>query len=339
MRVALNIALVAALLSCAPLRAQDDIGGVAIYERVSPAVVQVFAYGHDLVQRGRASGVILRDKGWLITNYHATGKGTDISARRGDDNLNMLHVVRADSTLDIVVLAIDTINAPDWYSTVPLLPRARPNDVHEGGPVYAIGNPYGFTNTISRGIVSGLRQDSVYNFIQTDAAISPGNSGGALVNGRGELIGMPTWQYGSARAQNLNFAIPIAEVLEWPAENARKDFELVDPDDPLIAGGRALRNGNHRAAIDHFTRMGKKEVRDWHLGLYYTGVAYEFLHQPDSANACYLSAARLDPRFARAHWRSSLIFLDKGHWELAVEAQGKAYAIEPHLRSAHRKQY
>jgi S1-C subfamily serine protease len=231
---------------------QVDIGGVEVYKRISPAVVQVHAYGLDLSEHGRASGVILRDKGWLITNYHATGKGRDILASRGDDALTMLSVVRADSAMDIVILAIDTVHAPAWYRTVPVLQRVRTEAVQEGEPVYAIGNPYGFTNTISRGIVSGLRQDSTFHYIQTDAAISPGNSGGALVNGKGELIGMPTWQFGLRRAQNLNFAIPIEAVLEWRGPAARKDFELVDARDPLIAGGRALRQGDQRGAIAAF---------------------------------------------------------------------------------------
>ena len=120
-----------------------------------------------------------------------------------------------------------------------------------------LGSPLGFENTISEGIISGLRSydETGKNFIQITASISPGSSGGAVVNDKGELIGISTLTV--KEGQNLNFAIPIDDVLSveissYSKNDAYKEYEL------FYKGNDAVEKGNYQEAIKYYTNFIKK---------------------------------------------------------------------------------
>jgi len=152
------------------------------------------------------SGVIVSREGHVLTNHHVIESADEIEVYLRDGTALAAEVVGTDPETDIAVLSLP----PGEY------PAATTGDskyLSIGDVVLAIGNPFGVGQTVTLGIVSatGRRQESLENlsrFIQTDAAVNPGNSGGALVNGRGHLVGINTAIVPSGGAQGISFAIP-----------------------------------------------------------------------------------------------------------------------------------
>ena len=151
------------------------------------------------------SGVIVSAQGYVLTNYHVISHATDIQVLLYDGRVARAAVVGSDEETDLAVLKIDAGNLP-----VIQLADAKPRP---GDVVLAIGNPLGLNQTVTMGIVSAmgrqLNASSAEDFIQTDAAINLGNSGGALVNAEGRLVGINTALIGkAANAEGIGFAIP-----------------------------------------------------------------------------------------------------------------------------------
>ncbi len=154
------------------------------------------------------SGVIIDGRnGFILTNAHVVDKMGDITAVLQDEREFKARIVGTDLDFDLAVLRIDA-DAP-----LPAVEMGRSDDLMIGETVIAIGNPFGFSHTVTTGVVSALNrsvrtEDRVFHdFIQIDASINPGNSGGPLLNINGDLIGVNTAIY--AKAQGIGFAIPI----------------------------------------------------------------------------------------------------------------------------------
>ena len=151
------------------------------------------------------SGVIVRPDGYVLTNAHVVARGQRIKVVLADERELDARVVGVDADADIAVLKVEA-------GTLPHLEFGNSEDLMIGETVIAIGNPFGFSHTVTTGVISALRRSlksegrTFLDFIQTDASINPGNSGGPLLNIRGELIGINTAIYGGA--QNIGFAIP-----------------------------------------------------------------------------------------------------------------------------------
>jgi serine protease Do len=162
--------------------------------------------------RGQGSGFIISSDGLILTNAHVVREAKEVTVKLSDRREFAAKVLGSDTTTDIAVLRID---AKD-------LPVARLGDskkLEVGDPVMAIGSPYGFEQTATSGIVSAkgrsLPNDAVVPFIQTDAAVNPGNSGGPLFDGSGAVIGVNSQIYSqSGGFQGLSFAIPIDVALK-----------------------------------------------------------------------------------------------------------------------------
>ncbi|HTM28508.1 MAG TPA: trypsin-like peptidase domain-containing protein, partial [Rhodanobacter sp.] len=155
------------------------------------------------------SGVIVRSQqqGYVLTNNHVIARAADIQVLLYDGRIARATLVGADEETDLAVLKIDASNLPAIH-----LAQTRP--LRAGDVVLAIGNPLGLNQTVTMGIVSAvgrqLNSASAEDFIQTDAAINLGNSGGALVNTQGELVGINTLLIGKAAgAEGIGFAIPV----------------------------------------------------------------------------------------------------------------------------------
>ncbi|RLC05328.1 MAG: serine protease Do, partial [Deltaproteobacteria bacterium] len=154
------------------------------------------------------SGVIIDGKrGFILTNAHVVTQSESISVALKDEREFQAQIVGVDPDSDLAVLKIG--NQED----LPAIEMGNSEDLMIGETVIAIGNPFGFSHTVTTGVISALNRsvrtdDAVYhNFIQTDASINPGNSGGPLLNINGDLIGINTAIY--AKAQGIGFAIPI----------------------------------------------------------------------------------------------------------------------------------
>jgi serine protease Do len=157
--------------------------------------------------RGQGSGFIVSADGLILTNAHVVRGAKEVVVKLTDRREFVAKVLGTDAKTDIAVLRIDAKN-------LPVVTMGNPRDLAVGEWVLAIGSPYGFENSVSAGVVSAkgrsLPDDSLVPFIQTDVAVNPGNSGGPLFNGRGEVVGINAQIYSrSGGYQGLSFAIPI----------------------------------------------------------------------------------------------------------------------------------
>ena len=174
---------------------EDALASVA--EAVSPSVVhittQVGSQGDPWQSQGVGSGVVVSSKGHIITNHHvvdAGGKRQTLRVRFSDGREAPAKIVGTDSETDLALLKID----PKGATLVPVT-YADSDKVRVGHLCFALGSPFGYSNSVTFGVVSAKHRRAqlaqpYQDFIQTDAPINPGNSGGALVNIRGELIGI-----------------------------------------------------------------------------------------------------------------------------------------------------
>jgi serine protease Do len=161
----------------------------------------------DTPSRGLGSGFIVSSDGILLTNAHVVNGADEVTVRLTDQREFKAKVLGTDKTTDVAVLKI---NAKD----LPVVHIGNPESTRVGEWVVAIGAPYGLDNTVTSGIVSAksrsLPGDSAVPFIQTDAAVNPGNSGGPLFNLKGEVIGINSQIFSrSGGFQGVAFAIPI----------------------------------------------------------------------------------------------------------------------------------
>src|SRR5436309_2813935 len=159
-----------------------------------------------LVQNSLGSGVIVTNEGHIITNNHVVDQVDEIEVQLSDGRTKKARLVGADSQVDLAVLKIDDPG-------VKPLKLADSDMVQAGDFVLAIGNPFGFEETVTDGIISSKgrpnRTDAFGDLLQTNAAINPGNSGGPLINLRGEVIGINTAIISrSGGSQGIGFAIP-----------------------------------------------------------------------------------------------------------------------------------
>ncbi|MGC4029848.1 MAG: trypsin-like peptidase domain-containing protein [Steroidobacteraceae bacterium] len=162
----------------------------------------------ERVQRGLGSGVIVDRDGHIVTNHHVIAGSDQVSVQLADGRTASAQVVGRDPDTDLAVLKIS-------LPRLPVMALGRSDRVEVGDIVLAIGNPLGLSQTVTHGIVSAtgraqLGVATFENFIQTDAAINVGNSGGALVNLRGELVGINTAVLGkNLGAEGIGVAIPV----------------------------------------------------------------------------------------------------------------------------------
>jgi len=235
--LSLAICLAAVVALSLPAAAEDPFlrrtATVRAVERVGPAVVNIT--GEKIVEQrspfyqydGRAdsffqqfmepgrnqtltnlgSGVLIDADRHILTNEHVVAGATRIRVVLNDGREYDAHVIGADPTNDLAVLQVDTQEELPW------IPTGTSSDIFVGEPVIAIGNPFGFSNTVTTGVISAtdrsihIGDHSFHGFLQTDASINPGNSGGPLLNAEGTLIGINTAIFGSG--QGIGFAIPV----------------------------------------------------------------------------------------------------------------------------------
>lgn len=146
--------------------------------------------GQQQQQVGTGSGVIITEDGYIVTNNHVVQNASELEVTLNNNQSYKAKLVGTDSKMDIALLKVET------KDKLPFATFGNSDDIKVGEWVLAVGNPYNLTSTVTAGIVSAkarnLSKDGIQSFIQTDAAVNPGNSGGALVNTRGELIGINT---------------------------------------------------------------------------------------------------------------------------------------------------
>lgn len=166
-------------------------------------------------QVGMGSGVIISEDGYIVTNNHVIEGADEIEVTTYDNQLFKANLVGRDPATDIALLKVETT------TPLPIIPMGNSDDLRLGEWVLAIGSPYDLRSTITAGIVSAKGRSlpnydgkfRVESFIQTDAAVNPGNSGGALVNANGELVGINTSIVSlTGSYTGYSFAVPVSIV-------------------------------------------------------------------------------------------------------------------------------
>lgn len=185
-------------------------------QKSAPSVVNIYSQQYidssvgnkqQLQPTGLGSGIILDAKGYILTNYHVISEADQILIALQDGRLFTANMIGIDKITDLAVIQIEGIN-------LPVMPQ-NPDYIPEiGDAVLAIGNPYNLGQTVTQGIISatgrsGMSATGRQDFIQTDAAINEGNSGGALINSRGELVAINTSEFYTGK-HNVTFGISFA---------------------------------------------------------------------------------------------------------------------------------
>jgi S1-C subfamily serine protease len=168
----------------------------------SSAVVTVFAGG------GHGSGFVISDN-LILTNHHVAGNANSATVKLENGIEIIGKVIASNSARDVALIKVDA-SMPKYFKTKKELPAV-------GSEVYAVGSPLdeSFSSTMSKGIVSAIREENKLKFIQSDVNIRPGNSGGPMVNKDGEVIGIAVSAFVvNGQGQGLNFFIPIADALK-----------------------------------------------------------------------------------------------------------------------------
>lgn len=219
------------------------------------------------VNTSLGSAVIIDPEGYIVTNYHVIAGASQMRIQIADGRIAEPRLVGFDAETDLALLKVD-------LGPLPAIPLGRSDQLRIGDVVLAIGNPYGLAKTVTQGIISAtgrglLGLTTFENFIQTDAAVNKGNSGGALVNTAGELVGINTAVLAQdVDTEGISFAIPVnlvrgvvdeiklngRVIRGWlglqPADLTRADFEAMGTDSDfgillldVFAGGPAALGG------------------------------------------------------------------------------------------------
>jgi S1-C subfamily serine protease len=194
----------------------DEQNNIAVYKKALPSVVNItstavafdFFYG-AVPQQGMGSGFVIDTEGHILTNNHVVEGARQLEVTTSDKKKYKAQIVGTDPVHDLAVIQIPN-------KSVPQAEIGDSKSLVVGQKVYAIGNPFGLSGTMTRGIISSIRslkgqRGFIDEAIQTDAAINPGNSGGPLLNARGQVIGINTMILtgGVEQSAGIGFAIPI----------------------------------------------------------------------------------------------------------------------------------
>jgi S1-C subfamily serine protease len=213
--------------AAAPAFDAEEQQNIAVYKRALPSVVNITSnaivccdfFLRPVPQQGQGSGFIVDTQGHILTNNHVVDNAQNVEVTLWNKKKYKASVINVDRIHDIALLQIHDAKGLEPATL------SDSKDLVVGQRVYAIGNPFGFSGTMTRGIISAIRSvqmpsgNRIEDAIQTDASVNPGNSGGPLLNSRGEVIGVTTMiasnpNGGADQSAGIGFAIPISTVKE-----------------------------------------------------------------------------------------------------------------------------
>ncbi|MEG2769493.1 MAG: trypsin-like peptidase domain-containing protein, partial [Oscillospiraceae bacterium] len=187
----------------------DELSTENIVDTVAPCVVGIMT--EDSQGEGLGSGIIISDDGFIVTNAHVVNGSKKVEVLMLDETLFTARLIGIDVRTDLAVIKVDGKN-------LPFVQFGNSDELKVGSRAIAIGNPGGFSNTVTQGIISAKNrqltipvtneQSYTLTLLQTDASINPGNSGGALVNKYGQVIGINSAKISADSFEGIGFAIP-----------------------------------------------------------------------------------------------------------------------------------
>ncbi|MEI6427755.1 MAG: trypsin-like peptidase domain-containing protein [Pseudanabaena sp. ELA607] len=213
----------------------DEQTNINVYQVASPAVVSI------ITNNSAGSGSIITEKGLILTNAHVVNSARRVTVVLADKRRFTGQVIVSSRNPDLALVQLQNVTTP-----LPTLKLSQDNDIQVGQRAFAIGTPFGrFAGTLTTGIIS--RIDTDRNLLQTDAALNPGNSGGPLLNSRGEVVGVNTAIFTSSSSNSnigIGFAINMATVRRFLTNAPRGTFVATNPQRqrpvPLALNGRII---------------------------------------------------------------------------------------------------
>jgi tetratricopeptide (TPR) repeat protein len=303
-----------------------------VIKRVMPATVLVVTYdasGQILLQ---GSGFFVSEKGEVITNYHVISGAISAVVKLPDGSVyKATDVLAEDINSDLIKLKVDTNGSRVQY--LPLYKAL----VEVGEKIVVIGSPQGLESTVSDGIVSAVRVvEGFGSIIQITAPISPGSSGSAVVNMKGEVVGVASAQI--LEGQNLNFVVPAGKITELKEKKqaiARKqDSAKIQADDIYSKAMFYYFKDNYEKALPLFKQYLQTHP-DSNIAWFGVGSCYGELGLYQEARQAYKQVIRLKPDLAEAHYNLGLAYGNLGHYQEALEAYKQVIRLKPDLAEAH----
>ena len=320
-----------------PAPAQEKLP--EIVKKIEPATVVILTYDNDGKIIGQGSGFFISEEGDIITNRHVLAGAHRAEVKTTSEKVYPITLIVAEDKEADIIRA--SVNIPKESVSLLSLSSSIPE---VGERVAVIGSPLGLERTVSDGIVSAVREIPAFGKIyQVTAPISPGSSGSPVVNMKGEVIGVATFQF--VEGQNLNFAIPGERIAKLKTEKGKtlaewemgKTGEWLDSAEGLYyAGLTFLWTDNYEKALPYFVKAVKKDPRYASAFLNIGVCNYELGHYVEAIDA-FKQAIRIKPDYAKAHYNLGVSYADSGHYEEAIEAYKKAIRIEPDFAEAHER--
>ena len=298
----------------------QELTAEKIYENTNDAVVTIYTFDANNNPLSQGSGVVLNDKGWIATNYHVYAGADKIIVKHKNKIVEYTGIIGLDVEKDILILKIANRTFPHIYI-------GNSNLLKIGQKIYAIGSPMGLENTITEGIISGLRSNSETSkhFIQISAAISHGSSGGAVLDTKGRLIGISTSTV--IDGQNLNFAIPINEVLKIYKQSDINPKALAAAN--FFYKGLAAENENNfDAAINNYKRA-IEIYPEYAMPYANLGNVYNNRGEFETALAYYKKVLELNPKFTEVYINIGNVYYGMKDFETALSYYRKASVLNP----------
>ncbi len=283
----LVLLLVLALFVCRSSFCQK---GDEVFINVNDAIVVVEAYDFDGVKSSQGSGVIIKDKNILVTNFHIFAGNEKIVLKHKDKEIKYTEIIGLSIDKDVLILKLEDGDFPQ-------IKVGSTANLKVGSKVYAIGSPLGMENTITEGLVGGFRkfEDKKNNieYVQISASLSPGSSGGAVLNSEGELIGISTM--GLKEGENLNFAIKIEDVLSVDLGEYSDKIKL-EAINYFYKGKDLYEDTKYEKAIEYFNKFLAKVPND-PICLNFRGLAHLQLKEFEEALKDFNLSAKMDPKY------------------------------------------
>jgi tetratricopeptide (TPR) repeat protein len=315
-----------------------EVNLTKLVNKIRPAVVTVIVYDVNQNVANIGSGFFIDKYGHLVTNYHVLDGKYAAEVRTADGKTYPIKLVVADNkAVDLVKVLVDIPRKKvKWIKVSSNLPSIAEQ-------VMVVGSPMGLEQTVSEGIVSSIRKiPAVGDFFQMSAPISPGSSGSPVINLKGQVIGVASFQL--IRGQNLNFAVTGKSVLKlkptgpslamslWTFNNSLKQPRIAEQ---LCRKGYSFSiNGEDQKALQFFKEAIKKDPKNtmaWN-GLGYCHVG---LNNPAEAIEAYQEAIKTNPKDETLHFVLGDYYVKLGRHQEAIESYQHLIQIKPDLAAAH----
>jgi len=309
-----------------------------IFKLNSKAVVMVTAYDEEGNIICRGSGFIVKRDGVVVTNYHVIGMASDIKVKAGNKIFDVEGLIFTDKINDLAILKARAKN-------MPVVKLGVIGEANIGEHVYVIGYPLGLENTISVGLLRGIREiDEKREILQITAPVSPGSSGSPVFNSNGEVIGVATTSEHATtphKTRNLAFAISVKLIKNKFSSKsviAIKDSGLEDYINTAMywnqLGLAYGESGKYKEAIKSY----KQAIRidpDFVHAHNNLGAAYYMLGRYQEAIKSHKQALRIDPDYRDAHYNLGIAYYELDKYEEAIKSYKHAIRIDPDLAEAH----